>query len=366
MNKIFIILSLSVLWACSNQKEVSIVDSFKTTQPLVHKVLEIENVANELLDPYSLAVSGNIINVCNPRSPKIFATIDIAKKRVIKHWGTMGQGPNEFMGLIDMYNNYSETGLNIWHGWTQELYFFSQSNLESDSTYYQIIPTGLSKTNAEIPKKSEFAYTLVQLDTLLFFTTGGSNNTLFTLFDLKNNESKGVGAFPAKDDINSQMPAWQRKIAYNGRIRYNSSLKKLIYMAWDCEMFEIYNVNGTNVELAMGNYTTIPRYRNDSKNSGGTDIFVEFLGNGKGRNRRLAISDENIFILYQDYEKAGIFKPTDYNNRANMVLVFDWDGNPVKLYMLDCFVEWVDYDKSTNRLYAVSNNPYPAIVYFEL
>ena len=366
MKKIFIILSLSVLWACSNQKEVSIVDSFKTTQPLVHKVLEIENVANELLDPYSLAVSGNIINVYNPRSPKIFTTIDIAKKRVIKHWGTTGQGPNEFIGMVDMYNNYSETGLNIWHGWTQELYFFSQSNLESDSTYYQIIPTGLSKANTENPGESGFTYALIQLDTLLFFTTGGSYNTLFTLFDLKNNESKGVGAFPAKDDINSQMPAWQRKIAYNGRIRYNSSLKKLIYMAWDCEMFEIYNVNGTNVELAMGNYTTIPRYRNDSKNSGGTDIFVEFLGNGKGRNRRLAISDENIFILYQDYEKSGMFKPTDYNRRANMVLVFDWDGNPVKLYMLDCFVEWVDYDKSTNRLYAVSNNPYPAIVYFEL
>jgi len=367
MRKIFVILLLSVFWAC-NKKNVSIIDSFNINQRLTHKVFDLQNASKELRDPHSIAISGNTITVWNPRASDLFTTVDIATKRVIKHWGTRGQGPNEFFGPVDMYNNYSETGLNIWNVSTGKLWFFSHNNLESDSTYFQTIPTDLDKPESQ---SYNFAPSVIQIDTSIFFVAaGGRSNRRLALLDIKNNEVKEVGDFPP-EDINTQMSVGVRNLAYDGRIRYNSSLKKLVFMVYNCEMFEIYNViNGTNVELAMGNYTTVPKYSESNVSSRGINVaIVETVGNGKGRNLSLTVSDENIFILYQDYKKAGMVKETDFNYTADMVLVFDWNGKPVKIYELDCLVSDIEYDKIRNRLWALHYNKVtldPEIIYFEL
>ena len=361
MRKIFIILLLSFLCAC-NKKNASIIDSFKITQPITHKVFDLQNGSKDLLDPNSIAVSGNNITVWNLRAQSLFTTINIETKRVIKHWGTKGQGPNEFLGLIDMYNNYSESGLNIWDGFLGKLYFFPHNILESDSISFQTIPIGITNLSDEI--RNYYSYSVMQIDSSLFFIQGGNNNKRFTLIDRKSNEIKEIGDYPP-EDINTQLPVVMRNIAYNGRIRYNSSLKKLVYMAFDSEMFEIYDVNGANVKLAMGNYTTVPKYTRN----GSSTVLVESVANGKGRNRMVTVSAENIFILYQDYKKAGMLKQTDYSLVSNMVLVYDWNGKPVKIYELDCFVSDFDYDKTRNRLWATHYNEDtfdPEIIYFEL
>jgi len=369
MRIILVTLLLFTLLSCNNKKNISIIDSFKTRQTLTHKVFDLQDAENSWLqNPYSLAVSCNTITAWNPRAPDVFTTIDITTKRIIKHWGTIGQGPNEFIGTIDIYNNYSESGLNVWNGPTGKLYFFSHSNLESDSTYFQIIPTSLNKPEGH--NIYDFAPSVIQIDSSMFFVAaGGRIDKRLALLDLKNNEVKEFGDFPS-EDINSQASVGARNMAYEGRMRYNSSLKKLVYMSFNSEMFEIYNViNGNDVELTMGNYTTVPKYRIASNNIGLQGAVVERVGNGKGRNRALAVSDGNIFILYQDYERVGMVEQTEPKLYADIVLVFDWNGNPVKLYTLDCFVSWITYDKARNRLWAIHHNEItldPEIIYFEL
>ena len=141
-------------------------------------------------------------------------------------------------------------------------------------------------------------------------------------------------------------------------------------MVFNSEMFEIYNVNGTHVELVMGNYTTIPKYREVGSST--KSFEIEQLTNGKGRNLWVTVSDENIFILYQDYSKKEEIVDKNSNilhDKGDRVLVFDWNGNPVKIYKLDSFVMNLDYDKTTNRLWTIHHNPdnwEPEIIYFEL
>ena len=363
MKKIFIILLLSViLGACNNKKSTSIVESFKIKQLLTHKVFEVQNGANELMDPYNLVVVGNSVTLLNVRAPKIFTTVDISTGRVIKQWGTKGQGPNEFLAVRDIYNNYLELGLNIWDISKTKLYFCSDSNLESDSVYFQNIPVNVEDRNT-----MNFYDSVVQLDTFIFFAVGGNSDKLFTLFNTKNNEVKEIGDFPS-EDTNSHISSVLRKFAYNGRIRYNSSLKKIVYVSIYSEMFEIYNFDGADVELAKGNYSTIPLYKEIFRGDGARTVATSIL-NGKGKNYWVTISNENIFILYQDYKRSGVAQETDTNKPADMVLVFDWNGKPVKIYELDCLINSIDYDKTRNRLWATRYNEVtldPEIVYFEL
>ena len=357
MRKIFVILLLPAFWACNN-KNASIVDSFKTTQTLTHKVFDVQNGASELKDPYNLAVVGNTVTLLNVRASKNFTTIDITTGRVIKQWGDKGQGPNEFIRVMDIYN--TGAGLNIWDNAKSKLYFCSDSDLESDSVYFKNIPINI--------EGNQYRYnSVIQLDTFSFFAVGGDGNKLFTLFNTKNNEVKEIGNFPS-EDTNSHISPVLRKLAYNGRIRYNSSLKKLVYVSIASEMFEIYNFDGADVKLAKGNYSTIPQYREIIRGDGARTVATSLL-NGKGNNYGITVSDENIFILYQDHKRAGIVSETDTNKPADMVLVFDWNGKPIKIYELDCFVYGISYDKATNRLWAIHDNKDtldPEIIYFDL
>ena len=344
------------LGACNNNKNDSTVDSFKTNQLLTHKVFDVQNGTNELMDPYNFAVAGNTVTLLNFRAPKNFTTIDASTGKVIKQWGERGQGPDEFLRVMDIYN--TGTRLNIWDNAKSKLYFCSESDLESDSVYFQNIPTGI--------EGNRYRYnSVIQLDTVVFFAVGGDGNKLFTLFNTKNNEVKEIGDFPPEDANNHISPVF-RKSAYNGRIRYNSSLKKLVYISIASEMFEIYNFDGADVEFAMGNYSTIPQYKEVVE---GNTRRLSISGiNGKGNNYGIAVSDKNIFILYQDYKRAGIEQETD-TKPADIVLVFDWNGKPIKKYELDCLVMKIDYDKVRNRLWAIHNNEDtldPEIIYFEL
>ena len=359
MRKILLIFLLPVLWACNNNKDVSIVNSFKINQPLTHNFFDVENSENELLNPSSIAVSGNTMTTWNLMTPNVFTTIDIATERVIKHWGTRGQGPNEFITVGDIFNNYLETGINIWDRGAGKLYFSSNSDLESNSANFQEIHTGLNLGDRVR------SYSAVQIDTLLFFALEGNDNKRFTLIDVKNNTRKEIGDFPPEDK-NIHLSVFFRNMAYNGRIRYNNSQKKLVYVSIASEMFEIYKVNSSDVELAIGNYSTIPKYEERVAQGGASRIVNEFVTNGKGRNFSVTISDENIFILYQDYKKTGTEEDRQLINLANMVLVFDWNGKPVKIYELDSFVKTITYDKERNRLWAIHDNPNPEIIYFEL
>jgi len=360
MKKIFVILSLSViLLACNNKKNGSIVDSFKTKQMLAHKVFEVQNGANELLNPYAIAISGNTMTTHNLMTPDVFTTIDIATGRIIKHWGTRGQGPNEFSGRVDMNSNYSETGLNVWNITLSKLYFFSTSDLESGLINFQNIPV---KIEDDIMDRYN---SVIQLDTFLFFASGGNHDKLFALFDTKNSTVKEIGDFPPEDDENKDLLSIYRKMAYNGRLKYNNSLKKLVYVSIASEMFEIYNFNGSDVEFAMGNYSTVPKYGEVNVGNART-VVTDTETNGKGRNIGVTSSDENIFILYQDYRKMEIGKGSPSGSIADIILVFDWDGKPVKKYELDCIVKSINYDKARNRLWAIHDNPDPEVIYFEL
>jgi len=349
---------LSAFWACNNKKYDSIVDSFKSKQLLSHKVFDVENSENELLNPSSIAISGNTMTTLNIRTPDVFTTIDIASGKIIKHWGTIGQGPNEFITAGDIFNNYLETGINIWDRGANKLYFSSNSDLESSSINFQEIHTGLNFGDRVR------SYSAVQLDSSLFFALEGNNNKRFTLVD-KNNTRKEIGDFPPEDE-NIHLSVFQRNLAYNGRIRYNNSQKKLVYVSIASEMFEVYNFDGANVKLAMGNYSTIPKYRENVLQGGASRIVNEFVTNGKGRNISVTASDENIFILYQDYRKTETEEDRQLKNLANMVLVFDWNVKPVKIYELDSFVKTITYDKERNRLWAIHDNPNPQIIYFNL
>ena len=368
-NVLLLILLLSI-FSCKDREIRTITDLFDTQEQLSYKMLDIEDNSDALLSPAVLLVEGKQIIIHTTRSPQLFASVDLESNMLNKTWGNTGNGPGEFLSVSGFYKNYSGAGVNAWDPMLQRLNFYSFEKIFSNDT--TLLPVDLLEGLNETQKsyQEEFYVNVIQLSETKFLGLGNSEDKRFTLVDLTSKTRITTGDFPPQK-AEEDLPHLFKIQAYQGAMLYNQKQNKVAYLSSESEMFEIFRVNDSGLELVYGNYTTIPKYAMGSSTEGEESNFflkIERFTNGQGKGIALASSDEKIWVLYQEYEKGATDDDLDkfMSNDANKIMVFDWDGKPLKMYTLDCVVEDIEYDAQSNRLYAIKSKPDPEVVYFEL
>ncbi len=348
-----------LLISCTQEKQGSVIDLFDHSQSLSYNVFELHDSLGTLLHPAALEVYDDLMVVLDVRASQLFSMVDLNSKKLVKKWGNVGQGPGEFIGVLDFYRNYSNMGINAWDPLLKKLNFCSYDSIEN-----QAVPQFVNLfQNIKNPKMLEMFYpNILQLSDSTFLTLGNSHEKRFSFLNISANSIQDMGDYPSQDTKQGIIPMLRNK-AYNGMIRLNSQLNKVVYMSRHSEMFEIYNVDGKGIQFESGNYTTIPEYQ--QTNEGGPSISIDEYTNRIGKNMALSVSTERIFILYQRYPEANSVK-SSLSNVADIVLTFDWDGKPLQMYKLNIGVENICFDKQNNRLYAICSNPEPEIIYFDL
>jgi hypothetical protein len=362
------LLFLLLLCACKGKDKeiVSIVDYFDGGKSLMHQNLNIRDDSDLLLSPVALELEDKLMIALDVRTSQMFSLIDLETNTIKKSWGRKGAGPGEFVGVLDFYKNYKNTGINAWDPMNQRLNFCSFEQISNKDT---VIFIDLFEGMKEIKTQNifeEFHSNVLQLGETKFLAFGNKDGAKrFTLIDIKNNQKTGTGEFPKQDNHQDVIPVFKDQ-AYNGCMRYNKKQNKVVYVSYESEMFEIFNVEDSGLILKYGNYTTIPKYTFKDKGQG-PNISVEKFSNGKGCHVAMSITEEKIFILHQQYEEGASDKDIEKltSRDADKILVFDWDGKPLQMYKLDCMVEEIEYDKQKNRLYAIKS-PENEIVYFDL
>ena len=334
----------------------SILDLFDSKRILESTIFEFQNTTEDILNPTALVTNGKLLVALNLKTNFLFSGIDTKNERLINNWGDIGQGPCELIGVLDFYKNYLNNGVNAWDPISKKLMFYSFDSIPDGkylSTCRNLLDINFNKDlmNMFYPK-------MIQLDESLFFALGNSKGKRFTLFDISNNQVVSIGEYPDKDN-NEHIVEYIRTQAYNGNIRYNNKIRKIAYISSNSELFEIYSIENNLINLEYRNQTTIPNYSQE-------DMSLELnkTEGSVGRNNCLTISNDKIFILYQEY--SFIVDKNKNLNEANIILVFDWNGNPIQMYQLDCAVTYIEFDEINNRIYAIRDNPDPQIIYFDL
>jgi len=367
---LLLIVLLIIIAGCNNREVLTITDLFDSQEQLSHKMLEVKDDADALLSPEILLVEGNQMLVQTANSPQLFASLDIDSESIVRTWGSVGNGPGEFLFVLDFYKDYSGKGINAWDPMSQRLSFYPFEKIFSNDTILQ--PTylfgGVSATMKSY--QEEFFVNVLQLNETKFLGLGNNEDKRFTLIDVEHDTKLKTGDFPPAE-VKDEMPHLFKIQAYQGAIRYNQKQNKVAYLSTESEMFEIFTVNDAGLELVYGNYTSIPKCSManiDGEGEQNIALKIERFTNGRGKGVALATSDDKIWVLYQEFEKGASDDDMDkvMSSDANKIMVFDWDGKPLKMYSLDCMVKSIEYDAQSNRLYAVKSEPDPEIVYFEL
>ena len=62
-------------------------------------------------------------------------------------------------------------------------------------------------------------------------------------------------------------------------------------------------------------------------------------------------------LLYFSRIKVKLFRYNSLVNHCEHLLVYDWDGNPIKHYILDIPMWSMQYDIEKNSIYGIAYNP---------
>ena len=77
----------------------------------------------------------------------------------------------------------------------------------------------------------------------------------------------------------------------------------------------------------------------------------------------VACDNEYVYVLYsgRTFNEYGM-----QNHHCENLLVYDWDGNPIKRYLLDTPLSSIQYDEKNNLIYGIAFDPEGVLVEYQL
>ena len=90
---------------------------------------------------------------------------------------------------------------------------------------------------------------------------------------------------------------------------------------------------------------------------------IAFSKNNKVGFCAVDCDDKYVYALYsgKTFNKFGTL-----NHHCENLLIYDWNGNPVKRYILDIPLYSMRYNRETHSIYGIAYNPEGILIEYEL
>lgn len=287
---------------------------------------------SNVMNPQMFSVSDSYIAVYEPNMDSMVVLEDRVTKEVC-HIVPKGQGP---MDLVSVEDICYDRGIFYFLSFRQKkVLMFDENNksLSQDSIINNVLCNNTCSTGFE--RDSDLLFFPVLNRDERFMLVSSSSTNLF-------------GAIPSSDGYSSQDYGW----ILQGRFVLNKTSKRLFWASSVGDTYGIYDYSATDtVTSVIQNFHSFPEtmgpgeraftnhsvLSSSSITSNGNYVFMLYSGQTMGTIINLMIKDDALFD-------------------SNIVLVFDWDGNPVKQINTDHNLRCICFDNKDNKLYGIELN----------
>lgn len=343
------VLFCTVIAGCRNVTRESDVAEFERVYELKHKAYDTELMLTmgymQALDSFLLITSLETDKICSFYSPQN------GMKEVFQY-GTLGNGPGEFLQPLLTYSYGNSFGLNEVN--KQELIV-----LELDMTDGG--PSVSEQKRLKAPykrKKGELSlpdYCFVRLDDSHFVSQvcAGENN-FFTLLDDSLRPVERFGESPVREEL----PSYASRTRLHGHLAAHDGT--MFFASNNLPYLACYQLTSGRMQKKWSFYYNEAHYgvRN------GDLLFDREKSVGKVLG--LNTDGRYVYLLYLDQLLSEYdFKDPD-KSLANKILVFDYKGNRVAVLSLDCRLQAMTFSPKNRKIYGIAQLPEPVIVEFDL
>lgn len=308
---------INLLISCNNLNENTFTEMFKLEQNVT--LNELEFITPYLKSPDNFVIKGDLLFVSEPEIDTLLVGFDLKNKKMKNRFLRRGQGPNEAVSLQTFFlddsllycNDIGKNRLNIF------------SSVSTDI---------LEQKELSIP----FASFLCDKDKFIFSLSGADKPFLVQ----KKNSQQGQ-LFGSILSVPNVSPSLITQVI-QGPMALSPNEEKFVWFSVYGEIFQIYK-NDETPFLMEEKIVKLPAFHQD----GSMDMNNVLGVNSVTANNRF------IYALYSGRTfKEAVKKGKDVFI-TDKILVFSWEGAPVKILNLDKMVKAIQYDKHNNILYCL-------------
>lgn len=314
---------------------------------LQHSTIEMFDMI--LGSPGGIQKMGDGLLIMDYKSDSVFHYINLKEKKYMGQFGVRGQGPNEFIHFTSLQPYYSEftCGYDLMKKEIKIMKWDSLNNRLKSSTWkrwtdtwtFDVIPYGQDK----------------------FVGNGCFNDSIFAIFDNRENSVDLAGEYPCKDENEKNISAYNRALAYQGTLRLTPK-GKLAFATMCAKMLFLYEIQNNRLIQRKVVIDCYADYKPDYSGGEGTYSVVH-NGNLPVCYRDLSVTESYVYALYsgRSFKEYGLAQW-----ECDSIYVYDWNGNMQALYKLDLPLLCFCIDEQSGLIYGIANNPEPTLVCFSL
>ena len=347
------ICAVYLLSACTNKDKESpiLLFSANSITPVVSEQSGFDE--NSLALIVGLQCNDSSLVVLDNHSGYSFTLFSLYPEEYIGRFGRIGRGPGEILyGASGTLNGGS---FDIYSPDIDLIAKYSVSGLYSE------IESG-AQTLAKFNIPNAHFSKVIPINDKTFLGAGAYNSTYqFLLFNSNDDVLDYAVEIFNKDD--RTFNEYHKYLSNQGVLRKHPSQNKFVYSITHSSNIDFIEVNDGSINLVNSIRLRDPEGKPFGSNGMNYVIPDSTMPIGY---IDLAFDTDYVYALYTD--KKGKEPDGRINSTSsNLVLVFDWDGNPVKMYRLDRSAYYIAVNKVTKKMYcAVKDSGAWNIVRYDL
>jgi hypothetical protein len=332
-NKVFVLLVLlALVVSCRDSHQTGFLHLFKSEISIKHSILGVN--PNDIPSPYSISVIDTFLVLDNLTPSNIgssFYVYSIKSKKKTYEYLAIGGGPCEVPGMLGNWTTRRPHGI------------------EFDSPNQQVIKTfkigqQFTTNNCNFDTTLCYGYinqrltSISQLNDSIFITSGFFSDGRIGILNSRTQLFKTYFNYPDSNEVKLDNIA-PKAMVFQGRYTCHPNGMRF---AWTNvgDIFEIFDYKDGEITRVKSYYGNMPKYRSGD----GGYLFLR-------EHNRGFISDSKtgkyIYLLYST-KTLG-----ERIYTADCLLVFDWNGNPIRRYTLDVPIRGI-FTNDDKTLYAIA------------
>ena len=291
-----------------------------------------------IMNPVGINVKDTLLFLKNRSAEYVYDIYNLNNNEKINECLTIGQGPDEF--IFPLIIQSPDT--NIWMYDKGKSILKKYDVLDLLGNHYPISTKSISLKNHASDKVAVLSNGNI-LASINRLPRGG-----FDLYDSNGTILDSIGKFP---EFTSKSLSDMEKVQ-SFRSGFTTNFSDRIFISYSLtDLIEIYDYEGNcikrmlgpdQIELAMG-----------LQPAGGDYVAAKPV---KDKTRICyspspVYTENEVFVLYF----GGLLE--DYQDRYFKIIVFDWDGKPLRVYELDIPLFTFDVDSEHRIIYGITNSP---------
>jgi hypothetical protein len=341
-----ILFSIFYLCSCENQRTYDQGSTF-TMSDIPEKItLKGEKVIldDDVMKPVNLYVKDSILFVINAGMEYFLSCYNLVTSKKTGEYISFGSGPNEVLNLSLQFTDDC-----IWS-------FDMQRKRLSQYTFDQFLNERESSPHSKITIDGTIVKALVVKDKI-FTNMRDYPDFRFTILNMEGKFVKNAGAMP---DEGIDMSPFEKFEAYIGNMVVSPDNLSVFVGYMDTDLIEIYDSEG-NLKVRKHGPDGFFTARREV-HSGNVSRFGYKKGEARNAYYSPIAFEDEIWARYSGkvYDSSI---PDDY--MSNNIIVFNWNGDPLRIYTTDIPFYSLAVDRKNHTIYAVTIDPEFSIVKYE-